>query len=226
MTKKILNQGFAQKVFFLVLASVCYSCASTLYVAPKQVDCTGVSDQQCYLIRSSTTGNWILHYQDIQGLDYEPGFSYRIKVKKEHIKNTPLDGSALKYTLVEVLEKKDVTEDIAMEDLADKEWKLEYLKSNNTQFGIEAKVPTLKFTMDGKVSGNGGCNNFFGNFTLDGRTILIGDIGATKMMCEDTMELEDAYFTVLSIETRALFSEGKLILTGDGGNQMIFGYSR
>ena len=135
-----------------------------------------------------------------------------------------MDASSFKYDLVEVLEKKDVTEDLAIEDLLDKDWKLEYLKSNNTQIGIEKNVPTLIFGTDAKVSGNGGCNNFFGTFKLDGRSLNIGELGSTRMMCEGNMELEDAYLKVLSIEMRALFSDGKLILTGDDGNQMIFRY--
>jgi heat shock protein HslJ len=205
MTKKILHPQAGLLLLLLVIMIGSYSCTSTLYVAPKRTDCTGVSDQQCYLIRYNPTGNWILHYQDIQGFDYEPGFSYKIKVKKEKIKNPPMDGSSLKYTLVDVVEKKDVTTDIALEDLVDKDWKLEYLKSNNIQYGIENNVPTLKFSTDGKVSGNGGCNNFFANFNLYGRTLTIGDIGSTRMMCEETMDLENAYFKVLSIELNELY---------------------
>jgi hypothetical protein len=44
------------------------------------------------------------------------------------------------------------------------------------------------------------------------------------MFCQDAMSLEDAYLKLLTIERRALFSESKLILTGDDGNQMIFRY--
>lgn len=224
MTEKIIDHRPGLWISILVMTAVFYSCTPTLYVAPKRVDCTGIADQQCYLIRRTTDGNWILHYQEIQGFDYEPGFSYKIKVKKEQVKNPPMDGSSIKYTLVEVLEKRDVTDDIAMEDLIDKEWKLEFLKYDHTNYGIEAQVPTLKFSSDGKVTGNGGCNNFFGNFTIDGRALTIGDIGSTRMSCGEVMELEKAYFSVLAMEIRALFNEGKLILTGDGGNQLIFGY--
>jgi hypothetical protein len=38
------------------------------------------------------------------------------------------------------------------------------------------------------------------------------------------MDLETTYLKVLSMELRALFSDRKLILSADGGNQMIFGY--
>jgi heat shock protein HslJ len=207
-----------------VLMVIWSSCTSTLYVAPKQVDCTGVSDQKCFLIRSMPGENWILHYHDISGLEYEPGFSYKIKVKKERIKNPPMDASSFNLTLIEILEKTDVTDDLELKDLANKEWKLEFLRQKKVEVGIEKQVPTLEFDMNGKVKGFGGCNNFFGSFTLDGRIIKIGEIGSTRKHCEGEMELENSYFEVLGIEARALFSEGKLVLTGDAGNQMIFGY--
>lgn len=81
------------------------SCTSTLYVAPKKADCTGAGAQTCYLIRKGSEGNWILHYEDIRGLDYEQGFSYKIKVKKETVKNVPADRASYQYSVVEVLEK-------------------------------------------------------------------------------------------------------------------------
>jgi heat shock protein HslJ len=201
-----------------------FSCTSTLYIAPKKADCTGVGAQTCYLIRKSTEGNWIMHYQDIKGLDYEPGFSYKIKVKKESLKNVAADRASFQYKVVEVLERRDVTDDLVPEDLIAKEWKLEYLKSDGTQFGMEDIVPTLSFSSDGKVNGFAGCNKFFGSYKIDGRTIQVGEIGATRMHCEPTMELELAYLKVLGKELRGLFNESKLILSADGGDQMIFGY--
>lgn len=165
-----------------------------------------------------------MHYQEIKGLDYELGFSYKVKVKKEKMERVPLDGTSYQYNVVEVLEKKDVTTSIALEDLMDKEWKLEYLKWDGAQYGIEGKAPTLTFKNDGKVSGFGGCNNYFGTFTIHGRTIDIGEIGATRMMCDGKMELEENFLKALGIEVRAIFNEGKLVLSSDGGNKMIFAY--
>ena len=85
-------------------------------------------------------------------------------------------------------------------------------------------VPTINFSEEGKFSGNGACNNFFGSYTLNGRTIKFGEIGSTRMMCAEGMELEQSYFSVLSGELRGLFSEGQLILSRDGGNRLVFSY--
>ncbi len=224
MMKKIIEHHYKTFGVFEVLVFMLFSCTSRLYVAPRQADCTGISNQQCLLIRSNPEGNWILHYDQIEGFDYEPGFRYTIKVRSEQVKSPPADGSSIKYILVEVMEKMDVTDDMESEDLINKEWKLSILKADHILFGIEGNVPTLTFHADGRISGNGGCNNFFGNFKLTGRTISIGALGSTKMACEEAMELEQAYFKVLGLELRGLFNDGKLILTADGGNQMIFTY--
>jgi heat shock protein HslJ len=221
--KTNLSQFLIRFVGTLLIAGT-VSCTSILYVAPKKADCTGAGAQTCYLIRKGAEGNWILHYEDIKGLDYEPGFSYRIKVKKETVKNVPADRASFQYSVVEVLEKRDVTDDLVSEDLLDKEWKLEYMKFEGTQYGMEEIIPTLNFLDDGKVNGFAGCNTYFGNYDIDGRTITFAAIGATRMHCEAAMELEQAFLKLLSGELRGLFNDSKLILSGDAGNQMIFGY--
>jgi heat shock protein HslJ len=209
----------------LMLSTTLYwGCTTTLYVAPRQADCTGVAEQKCFLVRNSPTGNWILHNDKIKGFDYEPGFSYKLKVKKVHVKNPPADGSSINYILVETDEKRDVTDDMVKADLVGKEWKLEFLLQDRTQTAIEGTIPTLQFSDDGKINGNGGCNNYFGSYTLSGRTIDFGKIGSTKMMCPEGSELEQTYFSVLSGELRGLFSDGKLILSREGGNRLVFSY--
>ena len=206
----------------ILMAFVSFSCTSTLYLAPKQVDCSGVSEQKCYLIRKSSEGNWIMHYQPIVGLDYEPGFSYKLKVKKENIKNPPMDGSSFQYQLVEILEQEDVATSLSKEDLIDRDWKLEYLRLKGTRYGVEGEVPTIRFEGDDKVAGSGGCNRYFATYTLEGRTIELGEIGSTKKMCPESGELENTFFQFLGDQMRAIFSDGKLVLSSDGGNRAVF----
>lgn len=212
-----LTRWFA--VIFLLLST---SCTTVLFVAPKKVDCTESGVEECYLIRKGTQGNWIIHYSDIKGLDYEPGFSYKIKVKRESDRSG-LPGS-FDFRLLEILEKRDVTDDMVPEDLEGKEWKLEFLRKDGIQYGIEEEIPTIRFEEEGRVTGFGGCNNYFGNYTLDGRTLRFSDLGSTKMLCQNTADLEDAFMQILGLELRGLFNQRKLILSADGGNQLIFGY--
>ena len=41
----------------------------------------------------------------------------------------------------------------------------------------------VQFQSNGKLSGHGGCNRFFGTYKQDGIALTIGPLGATKMMC-------------------------------------------
>jgi len=222
MNRNCINKLFGA-IAVALLASLS-SCTAVLYVASKKADCSGVGEQKCYLIRKSVKGNWVLHYEEIKGLEYEPGYSYKVKVKRQRLNSTAADRSTYQYEVVEVLQKNDVTSDIVLEDLADKEWKVEYLKSDGIQYGIEDKIPTIVFAEDGKVNGFAGCNNYFGSYDLEGRRLYFEELGSTRMHCKETMELEQAFLKLLGMELRGVFSESKLILSGDDGNQMILRY--
>ena len=67
-----------------------------------------------------------------------------------------------------------------------------------------------------KVSGLAGCNRFFGGFELSQSTLKFGNMGSTKMYCQDKSALEDKYFKALG-EVQSFQSEnGKLsLLTGE-----------
>jgi heat shock protein HslJ len=213
-----------RRLFILLgFSYIMVSCTTILYVAPRQTECTEGAGNPCYLIRHKPEGNWVIHEKSIDGLEYEQGFSYKIKVKKAG-NGVSLNGTEIDYTVVEVLEKTDATDDILPEDLQSKEWTLESMRVSETIFTPEDATPTITFSDDAKISGFAGCNRFFGSYAVSGRVITFSNLGATKMFCDEAMSLEDAYLKLLSGERRALFSDSKLILTGDDGNQMIFRY--
>ncbi len=62
------------------------------------------------------------------------------------------------------------------------------------------KLPTIAFrALDKSVSGNGGCNRYFGNYTLDAFVLTFGELSATEMYCDEPiMEVERALFDALS----------------------------
>ncbi|MBP6812025.1 MAG: META domain-containing protein [Saprospiraceae bacterium] len=49
----------------------------------------------------------------------------------------------------------------------------------------------------GKVNGKGGCNQYGGDYMLDGNSLKISALFSTKMFCEKTMNLESRYFQQL-----------------------------
>jgi heat shock protein HslJ len=49
---------------------------------------------------------------------------------------------------------------------------------------------SIRFEVDGKISGHGGCNSFFSSYTMNESVIDIGPVGATRMACpEPQMQL-------------------------------------
>lgn len=76
------------------------------------------------------------------------------------------------------------------------------------------KKPTLVFDLkENKISGNGGCNNFFGPIKIEGNKISIGDLVSTKMYCEGVEE--QAFLTKLKEINRFYATE-------DGKNLSLF----
>lgn len=72
---------------------------------------------------------------------------------------------------------------------------------SNTQWtlaeSVKGKTPTL-ILENNKISGNAGCNNYFGNLVLDttAGNFSVSNIGSTKMMC-DNMETEANFLSML-----------------------------
>lgn len=70
--------------------------------------CQGVGPQWCYQIKQNGEKDWTYFYDQIEGLKYEWGFNYLIKVKKEKIENPPADGSSIKWILTSLVKKEKV----------------------------------------------------------------------------------------------------------------------
>lgn len=73
------------------------------------------------------------------------------------------------------------------------------------------------FGEDRKVSGLAGCNRFSGPFTRRQDDLTLGPLAATRMMCPERAEIENAFFAVLERTERfAVESETLLLMTRDG----------
>lgn len=77
----------------------------TMYVGPKQVDCTGVGPMKCLQVRETEDGEWTLFYSSIQGFEYEEGYNYTLEVRKEDVPNPPADAPSIRYILVKEISK-------------------------------------------------------------------------------------------------------------------------
>ena len=55
----------------------------------------------------------------------------------------------------------------------------------------------VQFNPDGRITGNGGCNQFFGGYTISGNHIKIGPLGSTRKGCPGLLLAETALFATL-----------------------------
>jgi heat shock protein HslJ len=81
----------------------------TLYVGPEKVDCVGVAPMKCYQVKEDPDGEWQLFYNEIEGFEWEPGYTYELRVAVHQVENPPADGSSLRYELIEVVDKTEMT---------------------------------------------------------------------------------------------------------------------
>lgn len=66
-----------------------------------------------------------------------------------------------------------------------------------------AKEQFVAFKSNGEIIGHGGCNQFFGQYTQEGQTLIIGALASTKKYCADIMEAETGFMQKLQ-DTRRI----------------------
>lgn len=85
--------------------------------------------------------------------------------------------------------------------------------------------PTLVFDAAGaaSVSGNSGCNQFFGSYTLKSTQLSFGELGSTLMACvDDTANAREAAFTqALKSTASASIDDHGLRLFDSAGTQLL-----
>jgi heat shock protein HslJ len=84
---------------------------------------------------------------------------------------------------------------------------------------------TLQFADDGKISGNAGCNDYFGTYTQTGaNSLVIRDIGSTKMACADQiMVVENSYLGMLP-QLNSFYIAGNELFLSDGTGKVTLNY--
>lgn len=107
-------------------------------------------------------------------------------------------------------------------------WKLDtYLSTidhivspmSSTELNLEFK--------DGRISGSSGCNGFFAKYTVEGKSMSFGLIGATKMYCSNqgVMEQEQTYLMRLE-SVKSYKIEGNKLSLVDTNGKTVLVYSK
>ena len=104
---------------------------------------------------------------------------------------------------------------LAPEQLADIAWRATAIGEMRLD---EDSGIHVQFDADGQVTGNSGCNRFFGSYELQEGKLSIGPLGATRMACpEPAMSFEISFLAALqSADTAARADDRLAIRNADG----------
>jgi heat shock protein HslJ len=86
---------------------------------------------------------------------------------------------------------------------------------------VDSAASTITFEADGRVSGHGGCNRYFGTSTIAGEQLSFGAMAATRMACAPgLMDQEARFFEALgSAERWTIGADGLLLIYSAGSGQ-------
>ncbi len=115
-------------------------------------------------------------------------------------------------------------------ELASTSW--EVISYNNGKEAVVSVIIgtqiTADFGEDGQLTGNSGCNSYFGSFETDEEKITIGPVGMTEMACLDTegvMEQEQLYLAALGMaDVYRIEADRMEMRTAEGS--MVVNFSR
>ena len=189
-----------------------------LIVADHLENCVGVGPQSCMLVKENPDDDWTFFYDQIEGFDYEEGYTYELLVNEVPVANPAADASSIRYELKNMISK---TPTLVTADLI-KEWTV--IKINGLdQLGTS---PTMIFQKeDTKVSGFAGCNNYFSTYSVSDKTLSFGPAGSTKKLCPD-MSVEDVFFKTLPNIARYEVIKKELYLYDQNDELLILAISQ
>lgn len=200
-----------------------YAAEKRVYVGPQRVDCEGMGPQKCYQVKERLEDPWLLFYDEIEGFNYEEGYTYEIRVEETQVADPPADGASFKWRLLAVVRKTPAGNSQGTplpQEMLSREWLL-------TTYQIARAAPrdvtnfgsTLKFEADSRAGGSGGCNSFGGQYQAgDGGSLAFDSLVSTLMACaEDIMQWESTYFQALESASAYALEDNRLRITFANG---------
>lgn len=85
---------------------------------------------------------------------------------------------------------------------------------------------TLSFLGDGQVAGNGGCNAYQGEVTLEGSRIEFGALATTRMMCAPPISGQETVFLEALGMARSWEQSGDILELIDDSNEVVVRLTR
>ncbi len=82
---------------------------------------------------------------------------------------------------------------------------------------------TVTFGDDGTIDGFGGCNQVFGDFSVDGSTMAVAGLAATRKFCDtDLMDREALFIAILTDASEFAIAGDELTIVASDGAELIF----
>jgi heat shock protein HslJ len=102
-------------------------------------------------------------------------------------------------------------------DLASGAWRPSFMSAAELPAGVKIEV---EFGPDGRITGSGGCNRFFGGYTVSGNHIKIGPLASTREGCPGLIKLEATFLATLQAADSFEQTDFTLILFDASGAKL------
>lgn len=101
-------------------------------------------------------------------------------------------------------------------------WRLQTIDGKDAMSEFNGRIPTMVLNFsDNKITGNAGCNDYNGTFTLSNNVMEIGPFVTTRMSC-DNMEAESKFINMLPGRVDVEFENNLLTIRKDNKAIMVF----
>jgi heat shock protein HslJ len=212
---------FVAFLLLLTSSTLAMNNESTFWINSFTVQCEGVAPMTCLQVQESDKpepGKWSNFYSRIEGFTYEAGYLYKLRIRKEMLKNVPADASSIRYVLVQVLEK---TRDpkININDI----WAVTAIQGEPVDMHQKRqKGPLIEISLSSmSVMGNDGCNNFNGTISGFGDGVIeFGPIAVTRKMCPD-MSVPNKFNSAIQQVRKYRLDPGRLVFLDTDGKELI-----
>lgn len=184
----------------------------TFYIADRLVTC---DKKDCLQIKEKKKGEWQTITDTINGLHYEEGFEYKVKV---------VEGTGLiKYTLLKLSSKKKTGYNPAIR-LENKKWVLKTMFDSISFMSLGDTIVYINIDVaHNRLSGHGVCNKLKGELKAEGKNISFSNLSYTKMKCVDQGNIMEKIVTNLLEVTNTYQLKGsQLILYSSKGSYLVF----
>lgn len=131
----------------------------------------------------------------------------------------------LLFVFIKCNQNKEVSKEQQIEWVLDNDnWVLsDWVVDSKSILIIAEKPITLNFDQQNKkLTGNAGCNQYFGNYTLDNISLKAGPMGNTMMFCNEEIMDQEMRFLALFEAGIEISKKNDLLILKNKNNQLTF----